>query len=77
VVCQKLKKKGKKKRKICKISLELFNLLRSNEYIVEAFPSSLNHEFIRDRFIVGHKFAGLFLFKLSMNDTLKHNKDQN
>lgn len=60
VVYQKLKKKGKKKRAIRKISHELFNHLRSNEYIVEAFPPSLNHESIRERFIVGHRFAGLF-----------------
>ena len=64
VVYQKLKKKGKKKRAIRKISHELFNHLRSNEYIVEAFPSSLNHESIRERFTVGHRFAGLFLFTL-------------
>ena len=59
IVYQKLKKNGKKRRKIRKISHELFNLLRSTEYIVEAFPSSLNHESVRERFIVGYKFAGL------------------
>ncbi|MEE9379598.1 MAG: hypothetical protein V3V33_16355 [Candidatus Lokiarchaeia archaeon] len=64
VIYQKLKKKGKKKKAIRKISHELFNLLNSNEYVVEAFPSSLNHKSIRERFIVGHRFAGLFLFKL-------------